>query len=138
MPEEVEKNSEEQPSKEETDRDTAIGKTGALFSPGGAIMMFAAIFLDAAGLFILCFGLDDFVLLDIAGIILIGGWMYSRSGTMKLPERAQKKARGWLKKLFRGKWKKYLTPLIGEIIPYLGGVAFCWTLAVYFELTDQG
>ncbi len=123
---------------EELPGDVEISKTGSLSSPEGIMMMFAAGILDLAGLFLLCFGLDDFGIIDIAGIFLIGGWMYSRSGTISMPERAQKRARGWLRKLFRGKgkWKRYLTPFIGEIVPYLGGIAFCWTLAVYYELTD--
>jgi hypothetical protein len=128
--------SPEESFEEEQPEEMEISKIGTLSSPEGTIMMFAAVILDLAGLFLLCFGLDDFGIIDIAGILLIGGWMYSRSGIISLPRGAQKRASGWLKKLFRGKWKKYLTPLIGEIIPYLGGIAFCWTLAVYYELTD--
>lgn len=140
MPEEIEKEPEEteKSPEEETGEETptAAEKTSELFGPEGILMMLAAGILDLTGLVLLCFGLDDFGVADIIGIFLIGGWMYSRTGVISMPERAQKRARGWLRKLFRGKWKRYLTPFIGEIIPYLGGIAFCWTLAVYYELTD--
>ncbi len=112
------------------------GNLGSLASPEGVLMMFAALLLDCIGVFLLIFGLDDFGVTDIIGIFLIGGWMYSRSGFIAMPKGAEKKAKGWLRKLFRGKWKRYLTPILGEAIPYFGGIALCWTLAVYYELTD--
>lgn len=122
--------------KKESSREKGGRNFGSLSSPEGTLMMLAALLLDCIGVFLLIFGLDDFGIADVFGIILIGGWMYSRSGVIRAPQKAQKKAGGWLRKLFRGKWKKYLTPFIGEIIPYFGGIAFCWTLAVYYELTE--
>ncbi len=148
---------------EETPLSATIEKTGELFSPAG-IWMIPAIILDLIGLILFIFAVDDGGVLDIIGIIVIGGWMLSRSGVANIPARAQrrvagwqglasaggfmhqkagvagtqKKSQGWLRKLFRGKgkWQKYLVPFVGEITPYLGGIAFCWTLTVYYELTS--
>jgi len=101
------------------------------------IFLLIAILLDLFG--IVCLVLDIFFgvgeipswISDGVGIIFIGGWMFLRSGRVEMPERAQK----GLRKLFRGKWKKFLTPIIGEVAPFVGALPF-WSLAVYFELTS--
>ena len=136
-PKELSEERKEAPEKEGTEESSGRN-FGSLSSPEGVLMMLAAIILDCFGLFFLIFGLDDFGIADVFGIFLIGGWMYSRSGIIAMPKGTEKKAKGWLRKLFRGKgkWAKYLVPTIGELIPYFGGIAFCWTLAVYYELTD--
>jgi hypothetical protein len=112
-------------------------KTSALISPEGVAMMFVAGILDIIG--VICLILDIFFgigeipswISDGIGIIFISGWMFLRSGRVEAPERAQ---RG-LRKLFRGKWKRFLTPIIGEVTPFVGALPF-WTLSVYFELTS--
>ena len=101
------------------------------------IFLFIAILLDLFG--VVCLVLDIFFgvgeilswISDGVGIVFIGGWMFLRSGRVEMPERAQK----GLRKLFRGKWKKFLTPIIGEVCPFVGALPF-WSLAVYFELTS--
>lgn len=103
----------------------------------GVIMLFIAILLDLFG--IICLILDIFFGLgeipswisDGIGIIFISGWMFLKSGKIEAPERTQ---RG-LRKLFRGKWKKFLTPIIGEVAPFVGALPF-WSLTVYYELTS--
>lgn len=148
MPDEVEKEPElsgevgtEKPDQESVEI-ASLGRTGELFSPAGVIMLPVAAILDLIGIVLICFGLDDFGITDIIGTVLIGGWMYFRSGTIIVSESAKKRAQGWLRNLFRGKggskgrMGKFLTPFVFEIIPYVGALP-CWTLAVYFELTSQ-
>ena len=116
---------------------TAGGGIGALFSPEGVIMMPIAVILDLVGIILIIFALDDFFITDIIGIIFISAWMFIRSSTAAVPERMQKRTQTGVAKLFRGsKWKKFLTPIIGEVIPYVGALP-CWTLAVYYEITSQ-
>lgn len=107
-----------------------------LLSTAGVIILPLAIILDITGAILLCVGLDDFFLTDIIGIIFIGGWLWFRSGkVVETPKRGGLFKMDFLRKLFRGKYKRFLTPFIGEIIFYLGALPF-WTLAVYFELTE--
>lgn len=144
MPEESEKEitdsqetAEETPEtpEEETLEEPTGGGIGALFGPEGVVMMSIAVILDLVGIIILCFGLDDFGVTDAIGIIFISPWMFLRSSTLAVPGKMQQRTQKGLAKLFRGKWKKFLTPIIGEIIPYVGALP-CWTLAVYYEITS--
>jgi hypothetical protein len=85
-----------------------------------------ALFLDLGGFVILCCGLDDLGILDIIGLFFLGSLMYLRSGTITTTSRAKKIA----SKLF----KRIGLAFLIEIIPFLGNIAPCWTLAVYYEL----
>ncbi len=122
---------------EETQIQTGGGLSN-LGSPEGFIMMGVAITLDATGLVINLCGLDDCGILDIVGIVIICGWMLFK-GQGKLHVTAskggQQQMQSFIQKLFRGKTSKFLTPIIGEIIPYVGALP-CWTLAVFFEVTE--
>lgn len=134
MAEELEEQSDEtdESSEESTEKEVseiATEKMGNFFSPEAVIMMLLAIILDLTGFIILCFGLDDVGILDVIGLILIGGWMLSRSGQITVTKGA-KKAGG---KIF----KRLGISFVGELIPYFGNVAPCWTLAVYFQLKSQ-
>lgn len=108
---------------------------GALFSPEGVIMMFLAILIDTAGLFCLVltavFGIGQIIspVVDIIGMVLIGGWMLFRYGQMTGTKGA-KKAGGKL-------LKRFGLSFLGELIPIFGDVAPCWTLAVYFTLKSK-
>ncbi len=113
----------------------AGGGISALFGPEGVVMMAIAIILDLVGIILICFGLDDFFITDIIGIIFISTWMFLRSSTVAVPKKMQERTQKGVAKLFRGKWKKFLTPIIGELIPYVGALP-CWTLAVYYEITS--
>jgi len=122
-------------TEEEPEEDLAearINKVANLLSVEGAIMLPLAILFDLISLILLIFALDDFGITDIFGILLIGGWMFSRGQTVAMPEKTKQKVEKGLKKLFRGKGR-FLTPVIGEVIPYVGALPF-WTLAVYYEL----
>lgn len=105
---------------------------GANFFSPEIVMFVPAVLLDIIGLILLFFALDDFFITDIIGIIIIGGWTYFRSQTIKVT----KGAAGKIGKT--GKWAKrmkWLRPLmiLGELIPYVGALP-CWTLLVFFEL----
>lgn len=142
MPEESEEEiadsqetTDEETPEEETPEEPTGGGMGALFSPEGVVMMTVAVILDLVGIILLLFALDDFFITDIVGILFITPWMFLRSSTVATPEKMQKKTQKGISKLFRGKWKKFLTPIIGEVIPYVGAFP-CWTLAVYYEITS--
>jgi len=126
----------EKPAEEEAGETIGImGNIGGLFSPEGVIMLPLAALFDLIGVIIIVFGLDDFGITDILGILIFCPWMLLRSQTIVVPERLKKRAETGLKKLFRGPWKRFLTPIIGEVIPYVG-VLPMWTLAIYYELTS--
>jgi len=114
------------------------GRILNLMTPEGVIMMGLAITLDLVGLIINLCALDDLGMLDIVGIVIICGWMLfrSRGKQVTASAKAQQQAQKWITKLFQGKWSKFLTPIIGEVIPYVGALP-CWTLAVFFEITEN-
>ena len=101
-------------------------------------MLPLAIFLDILGLIevIPVIGSALSYIPDLIGLIFIGGWMYFRSGRVEIPERAERRFKGKFRKLFRGKYKKFLIPILGEAIPFVGIFSF-WIFAVYFELTSE-
>lgn len=127
-------------AEEEVPEDEAARKISALTRPE-VIMLLIAILLDIFG--IICLILDIFFgvgeipswISDGVGIVFISGWMWFRSGRVEVPERVKKGAERGLRKLFRGKWKKFLTPILGEVAPLVGAFPF-WSLAVYYELTS--
>ncbi len=125
-------------NEEEKTEAKSSGGLSNLMGPEGIIMMGVAITLDVAGIAITCFGLDDLGILDIFGMIIICGWMLFR-GQGKLhittTKGTQQQAENFIKKLFRGKTSKFVTPIVGELIPYVGALP-CWTLAVFFEVTE--
>ncbi|MFC1629847.1 hypothetical protein ACFL11_01360 [Patescibacteria group bacterium] len=105
-----------------------------LFSPAGILMLGLAITLDIFGLieFIPVLGSALSYIPDIIGIIMIGGWTYFNSGTLKVTRGAAAgigKAAQWAKRL---KWLRPLLFLL-EFIPVVGMLP-CWTLVVWFEL----
>lgn len=100
-------------------------------TPETLLILPLAIGIDLASIILVCFGLDDFGILDFIGIIFIGSWLFFRKGK---PE-ALKGKKDFLAKIFTGKYTKFTTPIFGEIIPYLGVLPF-WTVSVYFNLTE--
>lgn len=100
------------------------------FSAETFLILPLAIGIDLVSIILVFFLLDDFGLLDIIGTVFIGTWLFFKRG--KIPKR-----RGsFLRRIFTGKWNKFLTPIFGEIIPYLGVLPF-WSLSVYFQLTEE-
>lgn len=102
-------------------------------SPESFMMLSLAFAIDLTGFVLLCFGLDDAGILDLIGIVVIGGWMIFKSGKIKKPAGKG----GLLKKVFTGKYSKFLVTFGVEEIPYIGGLSFTWTAAVYFALIVQ-
>ncbi len=110
------------------------------FTPETLIMLPIAFFLDLCGLAIVVFGLDDLGLLDIIGIFIFFPWLLIRGE--RLPSLAGSRSgarikKEFLRKLFKNKHLKFLTPLIGEITPWVGGLGFFWTLSVLFNLEEE-
>ena len=120
-------------SQEETEME-AGSNIGNLFSPEGVIMLLLAAAIDLIGLIVALFIADDYGIVDIIAFIIIGGWMYFRSSAISVSEKTKQKIESGLGKIFKGPWKKYLTPLIGEILPLSGPLLPLWTIAVYYEL----
>lgn len=131
-------------AEEEAPEDEATRKTSALLSTEGLTWLPMAILLDIFGIICLIlnifFGAGEILswISDGIGIIFINGWMLFRSG--KVVETPSRTKGGlfrfdFLRKLFRGKYKRFLTPILGEVAPFVGALPF-WSLAVYFELTD--
>jgi len=99
-------------------------------------MLPLALFLDVLGLIIACGIGDDYGLVDITGMIFIFTWLYIR-GTKVTSMRNKKGIMGGIRKLFTGKWSKFLTPAIGELTPVVGSIGFFWTISVLFTLTEE-
>ncbi len=108
-------------------------------TPETVIMLPVAFFLDLCGLGLVIFALDDLGLIDIIGIFIFFPWLLIKGE--KLPSLAETKGgariKGSLAKLFKNKHLKFLTPLIGEVTPWVGGLGFFWTLSVLFNLEEQ-
>jgi hypothetical protein len=123
----------------------------AFLSPEAFIMLPWAILLDAIGIILFCFALDDFFLLDIIGIPSIGLWSYFHSQMRgKAPTEAPSVGqRTKPRKIVKGKgltgttkWAgrlKWLRPLCitGELFPYVGDVFPGFTLWVISELLSD-
>lgn len=107
-----------------------IRSAGNLLSPTGIMLFSVAGVIDGIGLIILCTGLDDLGIMDIIGLIFVGGLMFATSGSITGTKGAQKT----VKKLGTKLSKRLGLSFLGELIPYFGGIAPCWTLAVYFHL----
>ena len=107
----------------------------AFLSPIGIIMLGVAVFADVSEFlveFIPIVGQILSILIDICALLIIGGWMYFKSGVIKAPKKTIAKigkAAKWAKRL---KWIRPLCIII-EMIPIIGS-APAWTIAVYLEL----
>jgi len=107
--------------------------TGAFFSPEAIVMLFVAVILDLIGLALVIFALDDFFITDIAGLFIIGGWMFLRVGHVTTARKIRKKG----KKMGRRVFKRLDLASLIEMIPWVGGLVPAWTLAVYFEIKNN-
>lgn len=133
--------SEEPTSEEPTEEEIeAIGikRMGAFFSPEALVMFMIAGSLDLAGLviFILSLfgvGIAISFIPDIIGLVFLGSLMYFRTGHVTISRSAGKTIRKSGRKIF----KRLGLSFVGELIPFFGDIAFCWTLAVYFELKNN-
>lgn len=106
-----------------------------LMTPDGLIMLSFAGLLDLIGWTLIIFALDDLFITDIIGTLVIGTWLFFRTGQGATTSRLKSQAQKGLKKLFTGKWSKFLTPIINEVIPWWGDLMPSWIITVYFNLT---
>jgi hypothetical protein len=102
----------------------------SLTGPEAVAMFMIAFTLDAIGWLLLLFLLDDFFILDIIGFILIGGWLFFRTGNIPT---TLKNRKGIGKKLS----KRLGLSTIIEMIPWIGDLVPSWTIAVYYELKNN-
>ncbi len=128
----------EEPTEKEEIEAIEIKRMGALFSPEAVVMFLAAGMLDLAGLIILILnffgvGLAISFIPDIIGLVFLGSWMYFRTGHVTISRSAGKTIRKSGRKIL----KRLGLSFAGELIPFFGDLAFCWTLAVYFELKNN-
>lgn len=102
----------------------------SLTGPEAVAMFMIAFILDAIGWILLLFLLDDFFILDIIGFIIIGGWLFFRTGNIPT---TLKNRKGIGKKLS----KRLGLATIIEMIPWVGDLIPSWTIAVYYELKNN-
>ncbi len=127
----------EEPAEEEIEA-IEIKRMGALFSPEALVMFMVAGSLDLIGLILLILdfigiGLALSFIPDIIGLVFLGSWMYFRTGHVTISRSAGKTIRKSGRKIL----KRLGLSFAGELIPLFGDIAFCWTLAVYFELKNN-
>ena len=108
---------------------------GLTFTPTAFFMLPLALGLDIVGIILVLCGLDDFGMTDVVGIIFVNTWLVLRN-KKPLNVKGRKGAINKVKKIFTGKWSKFIIPSFGEIIPYLGCLPF-WTLSVYCYLCED-
>lgn len=118
--------------KDQSDQSISFGSAGVLFSPEGIIMLPLAVILDILGLFAL-FIIDDYGILDGIGLLTIGTWAFFKSGTITTSKKTQKKVQDVGKKIL----ERFGLTLLLEIIPIVGSVAPCWTIAVWKTLQEE-
>ena len=132
------------------------GNAGNFLSPEALIIMPIALILDAIGIILVCFLLDDFFITDIIGMATIGVWSWFRGQakdiqvTTETPEiggrraqtrkfkQAQKEAKAIkasraAKTAKAAKWARWLRFI--KFIPYLGALPL-WTVSVYLSLKE--
>jgi hypothetical protein len=103
-------------------------------SPEVVIMLPFGIMCDIIGLIFLLFGLDDCGLADIVPIMIIFPWLLLRGKPLPNLEGGAEQR---MMNLFTDKRFRFLTPLIGELTPYLGGIGFFWTLTVLLNVVER-
>lgn len=126
------------------------GDAGNFFSPGALIMMPIALILDAIGIVLVIFLLDDFFIADIIGMATIGVWSWFRGQAkdsqviIETPDIGERKAQIQRFKQIRkevktikvsraAKWARWLRFI--KFIPYLGALPL-WTVSVYLTLKE--
>ncbi len=102
---------------------------GGITGPEGVLMLMVATLLDGIGLIILFFALDDFWILDITGLLLIGTWIFFRTGHVSATATAKKTGKKLLSRLGLG--------LLIEIIPWFGGLCPSWVIIVWREMNGK-
>lgn len=138
MEKEMEEEMEEERAIQREMKMEEISKIGAFLSPEAFAMFFVAGMLDIVGLIVFVLslfgiGIPVSFVLDFIGITIIGSWMFFRTGHVTITRKAGKTIKKTQKKIL----KRLGLSFLGELIPFFGDIAFCWTLAVYFELKNN-
>lgn len=130
---------------------------GNFLSPEAVVMLPVATTLDAIGIALLCFGLDDFFITDAIGWATLGVWSAFRSqikesGTaIEMPDVEERKKQAQQFKQTQkeakaaktskttttakgAKWAKWIRFL--EFVPYLGVLPF-WTVSTFLILNEE-
>lgn len=139
MPEENEATPEPTEGVEEENQ-KQFEELGKFLTVEAIIMLPTALLFDVIGLilFILSFfkiGIPISLIFDVIGLIVFGGWMLIRAlikgqGVGIVTTKRGRRALGkFLKRLGLS--------FLGEIIPFFGDIAPCWSLAVYYTLRDK-
>lgn len=102
-------------------------KSFSLTSPEAIMMLFIAVILDLIGYVLLVAALDDFWLTDIVGVLIIGSWIFTRSGG-KRTAKGNPKMKGL---------KRFGLATVVEAIPYVGSLSPSWSIMVYKELKNN-
>ena len=85
-------------------------------NPETIIILPFAIMIDAIGVVLICFGLDDFGITDTIAMVTLGAWVWFRKGiNVKIAKKDFKRG------------LKFLGTTLAEYVPYLGALPF-WTL----------
>lgn len=144
-------------SQAENKNDLGMASLGSLTSPEALVMFTVAGILDGIGYILLFFALDDFWILDVIGFLIIGGWMYFRSGSINTPQKNKEKGKEIVKRTIqrfqkqpaskstkgkKGPTGRKIGKRLGwstgiEALPYIGDISPSWILAVYFELKNN-
>lgn len=99
---------------------------GGLTGPEGILMLCVAVLLDLVGFLLFCvswLGVDDYGILDVLGMIIIGGWMFTRGSELN-------------KNIMKKGLRNFGFATLVELVPFLGGIAPSWTILVYKELKN--
>ncbi len=155
----------EGPSDKEFDKIVDHGRVkGDFISPMAMVMFAAALIFDGAGFMLLFMLIDDFGILDISALIIVGGlmWLHSKGITSAMRAQAQIVARRVMSKTGLGAAARgsRFTALLGknedkikaftkltiktliwtfliELCPYLGNIIPTWVIAVYRHLKES-
>jgi hypothetical protein len=101
-------------------------------SPSTLIILPLAIFLDVAGILLLCCSLDDFGILDIIGIFFIDTWLFFQGSR---PAKAAGGIKNFIINILTGDVTKYVVPTAIELTPGLGCLSPTWTITVLCNLS---
>ncbi len=121
---------QEAPQEEQQEEEVGLESGGFKFiSPMAMLMFLTAGIIDLIGFIIACVGLDDFWILDITGLVVVGGLMFVDSGAITGTGKSKEAVKKMLKRLGT-------TELI-EIIPWVGGISPSWLVAVFLHLKNK-
>ena len=132
------KEKDESSTKDEISLQESADASVDLISPEGCLILFVAIILDLIGLFFffLSFagiGIPLSFILDIAGMLIIGGWLFIRTGRLK----GKKKNAEFVKKIAKKTGKRFSIAFFVELVPFLGDISPSWTILVFLELMSK-